>query len=462
MVTSVIDHQYRSYWECLQEDTKARLTKDGVDYKTHFQDHIHRIWIYAHTLFQSPSFYSGHVEDIKGLEALLDGIVQKDRLPVKENLEGLMVLRSAWDVVDKGDASLKVYKYLSKFIYIFMLAAGIVTVTINVLVEPINEHVPMIDENMTPAGSLIFYLSVVTTFITAFNAYINPSGRWRQIRETTCGLESAIWQYRTRTGRFKMNPQDPERPTATLKEVVSLTVEALVSSSDIGQSTAWSRVYPASIFKHGQYIPMTKPRGFLGLCLSCFFYRLFRRQVSPEGEDGIDDHHGPLTPEKYIRFRLRRVMAFYRERLPGYARSRNLLSVSLMLVTALGTILAYKQFSVYVSICATAAAAITSWMEYNSVAKKIGRYNGTVSSLESLILWWASIPAVEKSVITNIDTLVQTGEQVRESGINPPPRDAGAGSGALIFDSCRAKQPAVLRTWSWCEPVISQKLGIFL
>ena len=392
---------------------RVGLVKDGIDFMTHFQDQIHRIWIYAHTLFQSPNFYSGHVEDIKNLEALLDGIVQKDRLPVKESLEGLMVLRSAWDVVDKGNANLTVYKYMSKLMYIFMLASGIVTVCLTVLEVLIDDHITVIDENMTPSGSLIFYLSVATTFVTAFNAYINPSGRWRQIRETTCGLESAIWQYRTRTGPFKMNAQEPERPTGALKDAVSAAVEALVTSSDIGQATAWNKVYPSSVFKHGQYRSMAVPKGLLGWCLCCF--GCGGRAPGSRVVDGVDDHHGPLTPEKYIRFRLRRVMGFYKARLPGYTRSKNLMSVLLMLVTALGTILAYKQYSSYVAICASTAAAITSWMEYNSVAKKIGRYNGTVSSLESLILWWTSIPAVEKSVITNIDTLVQTGEQVGRS-----------------------------------------------
>ena len=88
------------------------------------------------------------------------------------------------------------------------------------------------------------------------------------------------------------------------------------------------------------------------------------------------------------------------------------MSTTIMITTAAGTILAYKQYSSYVSICATFAAAITSWMEYNNTATKIGRYNSTTSSLESLILWWSSIPEVEKGVISKIDNLVQRGEEV--------------------------------------------------
>ena len=198
-----------------------------------------------------------------------------------------------------------------------------------------------------------------------------------------------------------------DRPTSVLKNAVSHAVDTLLSSSDIGQSTSWSRLYSFSIYKHGQYKSLSKHKSLSGM--------LSWSKVAAEHVSPVDDHHSPLTPQKYIRFRLKRVVNFYKSRLPSYFRSRNLMSVTLMLVTAAGTILAYKQYSSYVSICATTAAAITSWMEYNNITKKIGRYNGTASGLESLVLWWTSIPAVEKSVISNIDilvNLVQTGEQV--------------------------------------------------
>ncbi len=400
----IINDQYRSFWECLPSDARPEATSSELNYQTHFEDSMQRIWIYAHTLFQSPYFYSAHVEDIKGLETLLDSIVVKDRLPNKETLEGLMVLKSAWDVIDIGHTNLSAYKYLSKFIYLFMLASGIATVCLTVFTVYIDSSISEIDANMTPTGSIIFYVSVTSTFVTAFNAYINPSGRWRHIRDTTCSLESAIWQYRTRTGLFKIQMHEVDRPTSLLKSEVSHAVDTLLSSSDIGQSTSWSRLYSLSIYKHGQYKSLSKHKTLFSI--------LSWSKVSSEQVPLVDDHHSPLTPEKYIRFRLKRVVNFYKSRLPSYSRSRNLMSVTLMLVTAAGTILAYKQFSNYVSICATTAAAITSWMEYNNISKKIGRYNGTASSLESLILWWTSIPAVEKSVISNIDTLVQTGEQV--------------------------------------------------
>ncbi len=187
------------------------------------------------------------------MENFLNSIVGKARLPSKETLEGLMVLRSAWDVVDIGQLNLFAYKYFSKFVYLFILLSGIFTVGLTIFADYVDSTMTAFDSSMSPTGSLIFYLSVASTFVTALNAYINPSGRWRQIRSTTCNLESAIWQYRTRTGQFKMQLLEADKSTTYLKPIISSAVESPTSSTDIGQSTSWSKKYSKSVFKHGQY-----------------------------------------------------------------------------------------------------------------------------------------------------------------------------------------------------------------
>jgi hypothetical protein len=210
IVKWVIDDQFRSYYYAgsPDQDSEKSLTagKENSDaYREYYKSSISQVWIYAHILFSSPHFYSAHVKDKYILRDLLYSIVGKARLPSKENMEGLMVLRSAWDMIDIGHFNLHVYKYLSKFIYLFILVSGIATVCLNVFTDNINSSAPAVDSSMTLTGSLVFYLSIVTTFVTAFNAYFNPSGRWRQIRDSVCNLESAIWQYRTRCGLFKIH-----------------------------------------------------------------------------------------------------------------------------------------------------------------------------------------------------------------------------------------------------------------
>jgi hypothetical protein len=115
-------------------DIKSVIMKyAGKDMYNYFKKSMQDNWIYAHyaahTLFKSPRCYSANIANIEYLKILLNKIAAKeDRLPIKESLEGLKVLRSAWDVIDIGQVNLRVYKYLSKFIYLFILLSGIATV----------------------------------------------------------------------------------------------------------------------------------------------------------------------------------------------------------------------------------------------------------------------------------------------------------------------------------------------
>ena len=222
----------------LLDDSKtAKELEETEKALSFFRANIQKNWMYAYILFKIPHFYSGHVMDVEHLRVLLDRIVARARLPGREHLEGLKVLRSAWNVVDVGHVHLGVYKYMSKFFYLYILASGIGTVCLTVFSGYIDSSMTNFESNMTPTGALIFYLSVATTFVTAFNSYINPSSRWRQIRNITCTLESSIWQYRTRTGLYKIKLHDDDSSVSDLKDSVASAVETLIDSSDIGQSS---------------------------------------------------------------------------------------------------------------------------------------------------------------------------------------------------------------------------------
>jgi hypothetical protein len=270
---------------------------------------------------------------------------------------------------------------------------------------------------------------------------------------------------------------------SALKDEVVRARETLIASSDIGQSTSWSKKYPDSVFTHGQkeWGPEGQKEWGTSIKISSkqkkipilsWSHKMWQwqswskqkiypdsrsetyrselrndhhtdlltagKETAQESAKDMDDdaqehvlvtikngeprmntknddylkYYDPLKADKYIELRLEKMLEFYKSRLPHYTWSRNLMSVVLLIVTAAGTIFAYKQFSSYVSICAVVAAAITSWMEYNNIVAKIGRYNSTISSIESHILWWFSLPEVDQTVVKNIDALVKKGEQV--------------------------------------------------
>jgi len=40
---------------------------------------------------------------------------------------------------------------------------------------------------------------------------------------------------------------------------------------------------------------------------------------------------------------------------------------------------------------------------YAGTNSKISRYSSTVNALEELVLWWQTLPSIDKSVVANID-----------------------------------------------------------
>lgn len=125
-----------------------------------------------------------------------------------------------------------------------------------------------------------------------------------------------------------------------------------------------------------------------------------------------DDHHTPVKPEAYIRFRLRKAMGFYQQRLPKYNRTRFILRTSVVLCTAASTVLSYLEMSNYVVVVTALAGTIISWSEFSETARKIERYARAIRSLKMLLTWWDVLTDVEKAGAEAIAKLIETGEAI--------------------------------------------------
>ena len=74
-----------------------------------------------------------------------------------------------------------------------------------------------------------------------------------------------------------------------------------------------------------------------------------------------DDHYSPVKPDEYIRIRLYPMTLFYRERLPRYARMRQLYQLLLICIASAGAVLAFVGYSSYVPILSAIGSGITAW-----------------------------------------------------------------------------------------------------
>lgn len=163
-------------------------------------------------------------------------------------------------------------------------------------------------------------------------------------------MQSAIWQFRTRTGRY-LQEDNPGEPVLALSEAVRECRAAISVSADV-QEMAFNKYYPARIFVHQQRPPLSvredikkkteRQRDRADKKSMTTKDRSTQNKVSPEdpesqeneGEEtldnenvldpedpeylpiAIDNHYSPMSPENYVRLRLVNMLRMYRKRLP--------------------------------------------------------------------------------------------------------------------------------------------------
>lgn len=55
---------------------------------------------------------------------------------------------------------------------------------------------------------------------------------------------------------------------------------------------------------------------------------------------------------------------------------------------------------------------MVAYTEFKGNNSKLSRYSSTVHSLQELLMWWETLPQIDRSVVANVDYLVQTCEDM--------------------------------------------------
>jgi len=126
--------------------------------------------------------------------------------------------------------------------------------------------------------------------------------------------------------------------------------------------------------------------------------------------DGEDSFHAPVRPDEYLTWRLTPLLAFYRRRFPIYGWIRLLLHAAFIICSITTSILAAANLESWTALVVSVSAALGSWQEFIRVGEKLDRYAAIIQRLSSLMLWWQSLPDVDKANSRNIEFLVESGE----------------------------------------------------
>ena len=136
------------------------------------------------------------------------------------------------------------------------------------------------------------------------------------------------------------------------------------------------------------------------------------QQVKNDPDKILDDHHSPLTPDKYLRLRVEPMINFYQGRLPQYYRLRISYEVLLTLGSLSGTVLAFFRVDEWAAITTAVTTMVTAWSVFHRTKDKLARYTNTIEKTQSVVLWWEALTS--HNVTSDIDTLVTQCEQMFE------------------------------------------------
>lgn len=395
-------------------------------------------WLEYYEIFTSPHTYSGSIHDIEDLRRVISSVAKIDRLPSSNSYEALKTLQDAWDHIEEFHNVSWQYKYITKISYYVLLAIGIIITCVTLSSEKISLG------TLHGAKYILIGLSFASTAVSAYIAYMNPAIRWQQLKAAALSLESEIWAFRTRTGKYRSRMEgigeDFDRSAdEQLAEYLMSTKANVLEAADIKNTTFYSR----TLFRtgHSQHPPVGRDHDSI---LNTFdswedsasaqHHTVGRTNTfktarvngefalidliaemsggnsrGPGGRNIVstkDAYYEPTRPEEYIKFRLDKAVVFYRSRIPRYSRTLKAIQVLLILGSFAVGILSLVDLEDITVAVTIAAASLSAFLEFEGTNSKILRYSFTVSALCDLKAWWNSLPQIDKSLVANIDHLV--------------------------------------------------------
>ena len=197
-------------------------------------------------LFLSNTTYCASLYDLTGVNRIIRKVAKIDRLPDSNSLEANLMIRDAWDHVDLYHVNANTYKLITKLAYFSILLIGILTTIQSILIRPCG---PSSDDTS------ILYISLIGSVVAAFITFLNPALKWQQLRGAALSIESLLWQYRTRTGLYRVHGDDFEiEAIKKFQENVQSVKDFVMDGADIKTSSFFGTTISPNL--HLQHPPI--------------------------------------------------------------------------------------------------------------------------------------------------------------------------------------------------------------
>lgn len=422
-------------------------------------------WLPFFDILASPNTYSGSIHDIDELKRIIVSAAKIDRLPSTTSLGALKTLQDAWDNCEIYHLIADSYKLAAKVAYSLMLFCGILITIFSIIATSGSV------QNFKSSEPVII-LSFVNTALAAYISFMNPVLRWQSLRVAALNLESNIWLFRTRAGPFRSDDADDKKAEKLLAETVKNIKADILEGADVKSTAFFGRAKTRNL--HGQHATLTagfgvsdsyfvrkedlvemsvtelnenenplqhridaddevssspsnKSTGMELMALAKMYgskkeiniQDIISKLYTDGGndnktsiDDAFDSYYEPVQPDGYIKFRTVKALNFYKSRIPAYNRSRNISQFLLVAGSIASAAVAFARVSEWAAVISATTLAISAYLEFNGTNSKLTRYSSTVHGLQELIVWWNTLPQIERSVLTNIDKLIVSCEDI--------------------------------------------------
>jgi len=274
----------------------------------------------------------------------------------------------------------------------------------NIPLLPNNWNVP-VNLLTGPLRFLLLLLPVVLAILLAGINRFNPGKKWITLRAATEAVKREIYYYRTQTGIY--SPQKLFDNTGDSRKVIfshsleSINKRWVEGNLDYGALlSAPPKPQPPTdqvkVFKKNKPKPPVKTD-------------LSSNKAEPQAMLYSD-----MSADDYINARLKHQLNFYQTRIKKYARLLAVLQWLIIIFSGIASLLTALGWEVTITLTATIATGLTTFLEYNQVFNISRQYNHAVNSLNDIYSWWIALEDKQKDP-DNINKLVDFTESVVQS-----------------------------------------------
>jgi hypothetical protein len=314
----------------------------------------------------------------------IEGAVEGFEQLVARHLREETILKLAWQRFASYDANASREQSTFRRLQFWILILGVVSTAL-VLLQTQLERAGAVAPRTFPAYLFQFLIVALVASMTALIAATSrfkAGSKWIFLRASAEAIKREIYRYRCR-----LSPK-LARPAGNYEQGLARKLKTLSRpvTGDEPLLTAL-RSYKG---------PLPPPGG------------------KAPGDDGVS----PLSPVRYIHFRLDDQLGYYRARIDKLDRQLVALQWIVIVFGGIGTVLAAIRLELWVVLATSIVMAITTYLGYQQSEAKLTKYQQATTDLENLKAWWSALSLEEQSDYRKFDTLVDGTELILQSEVS--------------------------------------------